>query len=133
MVHLMNTLRCYLKRADGEWFYLGVNVFWGTTIAVFPGPPDGSTRLLPEDTWLLALRIEASSTEASERIAAEVIAWASGQFIRYVNELDPELEPDVPPMPITGSLTIADQLACGGKCPICERDPEWLTHFHSLI
>lgn len=104
----MTTLACYLLRDDGEWFELGDNVYqWRMSFAVFPGPADGSTRLMPEDIELLALRLNdyGHNHEELTRFATAIIEWAAGRSFKFITELCPEIvDPDVPPSPITGRL-----------------------------
>jgi hypothetical protein len=101
------TLECYLVREDGEYFELGSHHLWGYAFHTFPGPADLSVRLTPADAELLAIRlfepVYALSRERCARIADNIIAWAQGKSFRYVNELDPEIEPGIRPDPITGT------------------------------
>ena len=70
-------LACYLLREDGEWYELGSVPEWRLSFGVFPGPSDGSV-------WL---------------------RWGRGKRLRFITELDPEIEPGVKPAPISGSIT----------------------------
>lgn len=100
----MPKLACYLLRDDGEWYALGDRHRWHFAFVTFPGPDDGATRLAPEDARVLSLRLDGYGHDQAERerIAADVIRWAAGKFFRFKTELDPEIEPDVLPTPITG-------------------------------
>lgn len=102
----MPTLACYLRREDGEWFELGERHQWRTSFATFPGWPDGSTILTPEDAHVLALRLDGygHSMETRERMAADIIRWMKGQRTWFMSELNAEVEPGVVPSPITGSV-----------------------------
>ncbi len=100
------TLHCYLLRSDGEWYDLGHAHRWRTSFAVFPGPPDGSVTLGPDDVVLLGLRLDdyEHALEERQRIAADIVRWADGQSFRFVSELEPEITPGVIPEPMTGGV-----------------------------
>lgn len=99
-------LLCYLLRTDGEWYELGDVPRWQSSFTTFPGPADGSVVLTAEDAPLLGLRLDGYGHEPKvrERVAADIVRWACGKRFRFVTELDPEVEPDVRPSPITGSI-----------------------------
>lgn len=96
------TLLAYLLREDGAWYALGLNYQWRASFAVFPGPADGSVWLTPEDSHLLAIRLDGYEPELLEQIAADIIRWGQGKRLRFMTEL--EIESDARPTPITGSL-----------------------------
>ncbi len=100
------SLACYLLREDGEWYELGNVPQWRISFGVFPGGIDGSTVFSPEDVHLLSLRLDDYGYTTSELkgIATNIIQWSQGKSVRFMSELDPEVEPDVPPSPITGSV-----------------------------
>lgn len=91
------TLACYLLREDGEWYDLGNKPEWRLSFAVFPGPADGSVMFGPEDVALLSMRLDGDA-----RVAADIVRWGCGKWMRFVSEFEPEVEPDVLPAPITG-------------------------------
>ena len=103
----MTTLRCWLRRQDGEFYDLGEKPAWGTAIGVFPGAADGTAWFTMDDVPLLALRLGRDRdipTAECVRIAADIVRWAAGRGVRYVTELDPEVPADGPPSPITGGV-----------------------------
>ncbi len=99
-------LTCYLLREAGEWYELGHVRHWGLSFVAFPGPPDGSTILAPEDVHLLGLRIDGHGHDLPTRmrIAADIVRWSIGKSVRFVTDLSPEVEPGVAPSPMTGSI-----------------------------
>ncbi len=99
------TLACYLLREDGEWYELGDVHRWRVSFAVFPGPADGSVELVLEDVPVLALRLDdyGHDPEALGRLAMDIVRWGNGKRMRFVSELEPEVEPGILPSPITGT------------------------------
>ena len=49
----------------------------------------------------------AAQTACADSIQGR-IAWAGGKSLRFVTELDPEVEPRAPPAPITGRRQLRD-------------------------
>lgn len=98
---------------------MGNHYQWAVSFAVFPGPVDGSVMLGPEDVPALARTLDGYGYESAvlERLAADIVRWANEgknpnavwidgarRRFKFVTELDPEVEPDVKPSPITGSV-----------------------------
>lgn len=108
---MTTSLHCYLLREDGEFYDLGYVYLWGVAFACFDGSADGKTYLRPEDSHLLALRLQVSAFDlpTCERIAKDILAWAYNpksaflRWVKFVTELDQIIEPGVLPSPITGS------------------------------
>lgn len=110
-------INCYLLRDDGEWYELGDIYDWSAAFATFSGPSDGSVTLLPEDIPLLSLRLQGHgpSEEECNSLAADIVRWCQrvpqprhwatspAHSMRFRTDLDPEVDPDVAPTPITGS------------------------------
>ena len=104
----MNSLECYLLRADGAFFELGPMHEWRVAFAAF------NTYIVPQDAELLARRLVMPDKGFDYArclcIARTIIAWICerpgwSQDVRFVSELDPEIEPGIKPAPITGRLT----------------------------
>jgi hypothetical protein len=96
---------CYLLRDDGEWYELGNVSLWSTAFSTFPGPADQSVVLTTDDIELLALRLDDYGHDPTvlTRLATDIVRWAQGKRFRFRTELDPQIERDVAPTPITGS------------------------------
>ena len=103
----MNSLECYLRREDGVYFELGPMPEWRIAFAVF------NHYIVPQDTDLLARRLVTPEKGFDYArclpIARAIVAWICerpgwSQDVRFVSELDPEIEPGVKPTPITGRL-----------------------------
>jgi hypothetical protein len=59
-----------------------------------------------EDTRVLGLRLDGYGHDqvTLNRIAADIVRWGDGKRMLFVTELDPEVDPDVRPSPIMGSV-----------------------------
>jgi len=108
----VNSLECYLRREDGSYFELGPMPEWRIAFAAF------NSYIVPQDVDLLARRlVEVSKGYDYDRclpIARAIIAWICNrpgwsQDIQFLSELDPEIEPGVKPVPITGGLCTCNQ------------------------
>jgi hypothetical protein len=94
------SVACYLRREDGAWYALGHVPEWRAAFTTFPGPADGSVWLTTEDTHVLGLRLDGRVD-----VAVDIIRWGQGKRLRFMTELDQEIEPGVLPSPITGRVS----------------------------